>query len=215
MCDDEKQEILQNRANILKNTSKPDFVEPKDINCILEEIGITRDDYYEALTISTDNDFQIHFRCEPKSCFVNNYEGLLAWKSNIDIQLINHYKAVAYMSEDEASEAMKQVAKEAVKENLNVFEKMKAISKAYTTKRECSVQEALCQNYGCGKHSQVLYLQTATCLNIGIVPSLKTRGFLFNLARSELFSIRFRLARWLATKFLLLRSPVYAITKYQ
>ena len=36
-------------------------------------------------------------------------------------------------SEDEASEAMKQVAKEAVKENLNVFEKMKAISKAYTT----------------------------------------------------------------------------------
>ena len=44
-------------------------------------------------------------------------------------------------SEDEASEAMKQVAKEAVKENLNVLEKMKAISKAYTTKRECSVQE--------------------------------------------------------------------------
>ena len=33
-------------------------------------------------------------------------------------------------SEDEASEAMKQVAKkEGVKENLNAFEKMKAISK--------------------------------------------------------------------------------------
>ena len=44
-------------------------------------------------------------------------------------------------SEDEASEAMKQVAKEAVKENINVFEKMEAISKAYTTKRECCVQE--------------------------------------------------------------------------
>ena len=47
-------------------------------------------------------------------------------------------------SEDEASEAMKQAAaKEAVKENLNVFEKMKAISKAYTTKRECYIQEAV------------------------------------------------------------------------
>ena len=153
------------KVNIL-DPSKPDFVEPKDINCILEEIGITRDDYYEALKIST--------------CFVNNYfnEGLLAWKANIDIQpVINHYKAVAYMcayfskSEDEASEAMKQVAKEAFKENLNVFEKIIAIFKAYTTKRECSV--TLCRNYGCGKHPQVLYLETATCLNIGIVPSLK------------------------------------------
>ena len=62
MCDDEKQEILQNRANILRQVkeyidtfldpikvnildpSKPDFVESKDINCILEEIDITRDD---------------------------------------------------------------------------------------------------------------------------------------------------------------------------
>ena len=75
ICDDEKQEILQNRANILRpvkeyiepfldprkvnilDPSKPDFGEPKDINCILEKIGINRDDYCEALKISTDNDF--------------------------------------------------------------------------------------------------------------------------------------------------------------
>ena len=71
------------KVNIL-DPSKPDFVEPKDINFILEEIGITRDDYYEALKISTDNDFQIHFMREP-TCFVNNYfnEGLIAWKANI------------------------------------------------------------------------------------------------------------------------------------
>ena len=35
---------------------------------------------------------------------------------------------------------MKQVAKEAANENLNVFDEMKDISKAYMTKRECSVQ---------------------------------------------------------------------------
>ena len=38
---------------------------------------------------------------------------------------------------------MKKVAKEAVKKNLNVFEKMKANSNAYVAKRGCSVQEAV------------------------------------------------------------------------
>ena len=46
-------------------------------------------------------------------------------------------------SEDEASETMKQVAKEAVKKICNVFEKIKSISKTYMTKRECSVQKAV------------------------------------------------------------------------
>ena len=48
----------------------------------------------------------------PNSCFINNHfeEGLLAWEANLDIQpVINHYKAVTYMSsyfsksEDETS----------------------------------------------------------------------------------------------------------------
>ena len=49
---------------------------------------------------STDSDFQVHFKRQTNSCFVNNYfaESLLAWQANIDIQpVINHYKAVAYM----------------------------------------------------------------------------------------------------------------------
>ena len=46
-------------------------------------------------------------------------------------------------SEDEPSEAMKQAAKEASTLNLNAFEQIKAISKAYVTKIECSVQEAV------------------------------------------------------------------------
>ena len=170
LSEDEKESILHKRNTILNvvkeyidtyldprkvnilDPLKADYVKPKDINNILLEIGFTSEEYYNALKISTDSDFQIHFKRKPNSCFVNNYfvEGLMSWKANIDIQpVINHYKAVAYMcayfskSEDDASEAMKQVAKEAVMENLNVFEKMKAISKAYTTKRECSVQEAV------------------------------------------------------------------------
>ena len=46
-------------------------------------------------------------------------------------------------SEDESSEAMKQTKKEASTFNLNAFEQIKSISRAYSTKRECAVQEAV------------------------------------------------------------------------
>ena len=66
-----------------------------------------------------------------------------AWKANIDIQpVFNHYKAVTYMcayfskAEDETSEAMKQAAKEALSGNKSPYDKMKAIARAYATKRE-------------------------------------------------------------------------------
>ena len=51
----------------------------------------------------------------------------------------------AYFSkaEDKTCEAMKQTAKEALNASKTEFETMKAIPKAYSTKRECSVQEAV------------------------------------------------------------------------
>ena len=118
----------------------------------MNELGISEQEYYAALSTSSDVDFQIHFKRPPNSCFVNNYfdEGLLAWKANIDIQpVFNHYKAVTYMcayfskSEDEVSESMKQAAKEAFNSNKTNVEQMKSIARAYATKRECSVQEAV------------------------------------------------------------------------
>ena len=102
--------------------------------------------------MSSDSDFQIHLKRQPNVCFINNFfsEGLQAWQANIDIQpVFNHYKAVTYMcayfskAEDETSEAMKQAAKEALSASKTEFETMKAIAKAYLTKRECSVQEAV------------------------------------------------------------------------
>ena len=119
---------------------------------ILQELKISELHYYEAISISDDNDFQIHFKRPPNSCFVNNYfdEGLMAWKANMDIQpVFNHYKAVTYMcayfskSEDETSEAMKQAAKEAFNSNKTNIEQMRSIARAYANKRECSVQEAV------------------------------------------------------------------------
>ena len=116
------------RKNIL-NPFKENFEEVSSIH-ILMELNITEEEYYNALSISSDSDFQIQIKREPNACFINNFfvEGSQAWKANIDIQpVVNHYKAVTYMyayfskSEDETSEAMKQAAKEALKEiNQNI-----------------------------------------------------------------------------------------------
>ena len=91
--------IDQRKVNTLE-PKKPNFVKPKQISDIMQELNIVETDYYNALPVSTDSDFQVHFKRKTNSCFVNNYfaEGLLAWQANIDIQpVINHYNAVAYM----------------------------------------------------------------------------------------------------------------------
>ena len=170
MPESEKNKILQKRANILEKVknyidnyldprkrniidpNKDDFESPLSISEILSTLSITSEQYYDALSISPDQDFQLHLMRPPNSCFVNNYfvEGLQAWEANIDIQpVFNHYKAVSYMcayfskSEDESSQAMKQAALEAKDLKKTTLEQMKAIGKAYMTKRECSVVEAV------------------------------------------------------------------------
>ena len=37
----------------------------------LQELDITEIDYYNAFSVSTDGDFQVHFRRQPNLCFVN------------------------------------------------------------------------------------------------------------------------------------------------
>ena len=170
ISDDEKTKILLKRRTILdkvkeyinKNLcpgkvnfldpSREDYVQLKTIPEILQDLDISVKQYYETLSISSDNDFQIHFKRPPNSCFINNYfaEGLIAWKANMDIQpVFNHYKAVTYMcayfskSEDDTSLAMKQAAKEASEKRFDTYQQMRVIAQAYATKRECSVQEAV------------------------------------------------------------------------
>ena len=122
------------------------------IAAILDVLGITEDDYYWALSISQDSDFEMHIFRPPNSCFVNNYFtiGLQAWEANIDIQpVFNYYKAVTYMCsyfskcETESSVAMKNAAKES--ENLSYQDRMKKLAIAFLTNRQCSLQEAVYQ----------------------------------------------------------------------
>ena len=146
------EENLFPAKNNFLDPSKENYAPIKDIAGVLYELNITEQEYYQVLAISIDDDFQIHFKRPTNSCSVNNYfsEGLMAWRANLDIQpVINQYKAVSYMcayfskSEDETSQAMKQATSEAVANSSSKYDTMKAIARAYATKRECSVQEAV------------------------------------------------------------------------
>ena len=119
---------------------------------ILQQLNITPEDYYNTLSISSDNDFQIHLKHQPEECFINKYfvQGLQTWKANTDIQpVFNHYKTVTYIcayvskAANEISEGMKQAAKEAGMSGKTELEKMRTIAKVYSKKSECSVQEAV------------------------------------------------------------------------
>ena len=75
------------KKNLLDST-KDGCEEINKIDEILASLEISKHDYKEALSISEDNDFQIHYKRPPNSCFVNNYfcDGLMAWEANMNIQ---------------------------------------------------------------------------------------------------------------------------------
>ena len=140
-------ELNPSKKNFL-NSTKEDYEELKSIDEILASLEISKHDYEEALSIFDDNDFQIHYKRPPNSCFVNN--GLMAWEANMNIQpVFNHYKAVAYMcaylskSENECSVAMKQAVRDAFEKELSNYEQMKSVANAYINKREHSIQESV------------------------------------------------------------------------
>ena len=69
------------RCNFL-DPSKPNYKMVESISDILSSIDITIAEYEKILSISSDDDYQIHLKRAPNSCFVNNYfpDGLLAWR---------------------------------------------------------------------------------------------------------------------------------------
>ena len=70
------------KQNIL-TPRKENFVVVPTISDILQQLNITPEDYYNALFIFSDNDFQIHLKRQPNECFINNcfLEGLQTWKA--------------------------------------------------------------------------------------------------------------------------------------
>ena len=61
--------------------TKDNFNQPPSVKEILDELEISKDDYYRVLSISKDEDLKLHLTREPNSCFANNYfdVGLKVW----------------------------------------------------------------------------------------------------------------------------------------
>ncbi len=96
---------------------------------ILNSIGITKEDYRWALSISPDSDYELHLKRLLNSCFINNYfiAGLKGFAANVDLQpVFNHYKCITYVcsyftkDETECSQAIINAAKEAKQSNLSI-----------------------------------------------------------------------------------------------
>lgn len=94
-------------------------------------LNISKNEYEWALSISDEDNLQIHTEQPPNSCFVSSHfsEGLQAWNVNIDIQSVfDSYKAMAYMcaylskSEDERSQIMKHLVQDAVETKFQIYD---------------------------------------------------------------------------------------------
>ena len=141
----EKNRVFKNRESILTKVKKfiDEFLNPSDkvkyrpdmtVDDVLHYLHIDKSEYYNCLSVACGVDYEIHLKCPPNSCFINNYNPivLFAWQANMDIQpVFNHHKCVTYLcsymskGETDCSEAIRVAAKEAKKDNLGLKDSLK------------------------------------------------------------------------------------------
>ena len=155
--DDEiKSNILSRRKEVLSLVKQKidEMLNPsKDgYDSALNSAGVTEDQYYSALSISPDSDFDLHLKRPIDSCFINNYfvAGIKGFGANVDLQpVFNHYKCITYVcsyftkDETECSQAIANAAKEAKSSNMNIRDGLKKIGAAFLSTREVSSQECV------------------------------------------------------------------------
>ncbi|XP_044169485.1 uncharacterized protein LOC114973474 [Acropora millepora] len=163
LADELKQPILKEQKEILTSVKEkintvldPSKSEDYDPNLtetdIFNSLGITEEQYYKALSISPDSDYDLHLKRPLDSCFINNYfvAGIKGFAANVDLQpVFNHYKCITYVcsyftkDETECSQAIMNAAKEAKANNLSVAEGLRKIGAAFLSTREVSSQECV------------------------------------------------------------------------
>ena len=119
---------------------------------VLSSLGISVQQYYRALSISPDSDYDLHLKRPTDSCFVNNYfiAGLKGFQANVDLQpVFNHYKCITYVcsyftkDETECSEAIMNAAKEAKSWKLGIKDTLRKVGATFLSSREVSSQECV------------------------------------------------------------------------
>ena len=77
-----------------KDPTKNNLIQPMSIKGIIEDLEISKDDFYRVLPTSKDKDLKLHLKKQLDSSFVNNYldTGLKTWQENMDKQpVLNEY----------------------------------------------------------------------------------------------------------------------------
>ena len=122
------------------------------IQSILNHLGITEDEYYDALSTSPDSEFKLILERPPDSCFINNYfkAGLKAFRANIDTQpVFDYFRCAAYMcayfskTESLRSVSLQQAAKEVFKQKFNIKDSLKKLGATFLSARKVSAQECV------------------------------------------------------------------------
>ena len=152
---DRRKEILslvKDKIDDVLNPSKSNYDSSLTEADVFNSVNITEEQYYWALSISSDSDYELHLRRPIDSRFINNYfiAGIKGFAANVDLQpVFNHYKCITYVcsyftkDETECSQAIMNAAKEAKKENLSIREGLKKIGAAFLSTREVSSQECV------------------------------------------------------------------------
>lgn len=134
----------------LFNKHKPQYDPTKTEEDILSPLGITEEQYYWALSTSSDSDLDLDLKRPLDSCFINNYfvAGIKGFQANVDLQpVFNHYKCLTYVcftkDETECSQAIVNAAKEAKASNLNIRDSLRKVGAAFLSSTEVSSQECV------------------------------------------------------------------------
>ncbi len=134
------------------NPSKSTYEPLATPNNILDDVGVTKEEYQWTMSISPDSDYELPLKRPLDSCFINNYfiVGLKGFAANVDLQpVFNNYKCITYVcsyftkDETECSQAIINAAKEAKQCNLSIRDGLKKIGAAFLSTREVSAQECV------------------------------------------------------------------------
>ena len=126
------------------NPSKPEYLPSLSKENIFQDVGITKEQYQWALSVSPDSDHELHLKRLIDGCFTKNYfiAGVKGFAANVDLQpIFSHYKCITYVcsyftkDETECSQAIMNAAKEA---NLSIKDGLRKIGVAFLSSREVS-----------------------------------------------------------------------------
>ena len=92
--------LVKEKIDDVLNPIKANYDSALTEKDIFTSVGITEEQYYWALSISPNTDYELHLKRPIDSCFINNYfiAGTKGFRANVDLQpIFNHYKCITYV----------------------------------------------------------------------------------------------------------------------